>query len=95
MPRGGVVRPEEREQPSIVDADALQALFGALRDRGCTVVGPTVRDGAIVIDELPSAAALSYGALLRRRASEGPQLRSGGRRPSCGQPMRRRSVPDR
>jgi sulfhydrogenase subunit beta (sulfur reductase) len=59
------MRPEEREQPSvIVDADALQALFGALRDRGCTVVGPTVRDGAIVIDELPSAAPLPYGALL-------------------------------
>ena len=43
-------------QPSgeavIVDADALPALFDALRGRGYTVVGPTVRDGAIVVAEL-------------------------------------------
>jgi hypothetical protein len=37
-------------QPSgeavVVDAAGLPALFEALRGRGYTVVGPTVRDGA-------------------------------------------------
>ena len=45
----------------IVDADDLSALFDALRGRGYTVVGPTVRDGAIVVAELTSAAELPFG----------------------------------
>ncbi len=45
----------------IVGADALPALFDALRGRGYTVVGPTVRDGAIVVAELASAAELPFG----------------------------------
>ena len=48
-------------QAVIVDADALPALFDALRGRGYTVVGPTVRDGAIVVAELTSAAELPFG----------------------------------
>ena len=52
-------------QPSgpavIVDAEGLPALFDALRDRGYTVVGPTVRDGAIVVAELASVAELPFG----------------------------------
>src|SRR6201995_178235 len=52
-------------QPSgpavIVNADRLPALFEALRGRGYTVVGPTVRDGAIVVAELASAAELPFG----------------------------------
>ncbi|MCU7729481.1 4Fe-4S dicluster domain-containing protein [Actinoplanes sp. KI2] len=44
-----------------IDAPALQALFDALHSRGYTVVGPTVRDGAIVLDELTSATQLPYG----------------------------------
>jgi sulfhydrogenase subunit beta (sulfur reductase) len=45
----------------VVDAVDLPALFGALADRGYTVVGPTVRDGAIVLAELTSAAELPFG----------------------------------
>ena len=48
-------------QAVIVDADGLPALFEALRGRGYTVVGPTVRDGAIVVAELASAAELPFG----------------------------------
>ncbi|MGA5298376.1 4Fe-4S dicluster domain-containing protein [Nucisporomicrobium flavum] len=47
--------------PALLDAAALPALFGALEARGYTVMGPTVRDGAIVIAELASAADLPYG----------------------------------
>ena len=45
----------------VVGADALPALFEALRGRGCTVVGPTVRDDAIVVAELESVAELPFG----------------------------------
>jgi ferredoxin len=47
--------------PVVIEAVALPALFAALRARGYTVVGPTVRDGAIVVAELDSAAELPYG----------------------------------
>jgi ferredoxin len=50
------------------DADArelaqedLQALFDVLGARGWTVVGPTERDGAVVLAELASAEDLPYG----------------------------------
>ena len=36
-------------------------MFDALRGRGYTVVGPTVRDGAIVVAELASVAELPFG----------------------------------
>jgi sulfhydrogenase subunit beta (sulfur reductase) len=39
----------------------IDALIGALRESGRTVVGPTVRDGAIVYDEIESAAMLPAG----------------------------------
>ncbi|GAA4077262.1 4Fe-4S dicluster domain-containing protein [Actinomadura miaoliensis] len=39
----------------------LSALYDALRRAGYTVVGPTVRDGAIVLDELRSADDLPFG----------------------------------
>jgi hypothetical protein len=45
----------------VIDADRLPALFGALVGRGYTVAGPTVRDGAIVVAELASAAELPFG----------------------------------
>ncbi len=54
-------------QTVIVDAAGLPALFEALRGRGYTVVGPTVRDGAIVVAGLASAAELPFGH------SAGPQ----------------------
>ena len=52
---------EPSGQAVIVDAEELPALFDALRGRGYTVVGPTVRDGAIVVAELASAAELPFG----------------------------------
>lgn len=45
--------------PRILDVEGLQALIDELRERGFTVIGPTVRDGAIVnapiatVDDLP------------------------------------------
>ena len=45
----------------VIDVAALDVLVAALSARGYTVVGPTVRDGAIVYEELDSAAALPTG----------------------------------
>jgi sulfhydrogenase subunit beta (sulfur reductase) len=45
----------------ILDVDALDALIAALSARGYTVVGPAVRDGAIVYEELAAAAELPIG----------------------------------
>lgn len=42
-------------------AAELDSLFGALRKRGYRLVGPTVRDGAIVYAELAAAASLPAG----------------------------------
>lgn len=47
--------------PAVLDRDGLNALVAALVAGGRTVVGPTVRDGAVVLDELTSADALPYG----------------------------------
>ncbi|WP_046776714.1 4Fe-4S dicluster domain-containing protein [Streptomyces yangpuensis] len=54
LPPGGVTE-------AVLDRSGLAALVTALRRRGRTVIGPTVRDGAIVLDELDSATALPYG----------------------------------
>lgn len=47
--------------PAVLDRDGLRALVEVLVADGRTVVGPTVRDGAIVLSELTSADALPYG----------------------------------
>ncbi len=47
--------------PAVLDRDGLNALVAALVAQGRTVIGPTVRDGAIVLAELTSADALPYG----------------------------------
>jgi sulfhydrogenase subunit beta (sulfur reductase) len=52
---------DEPQRPVLIDAAALPNLFDALHAREYTVIGPTVRDGAIMIEELSSAAALPYG----------------------------------
>lgn len=44
-----------------IDREGLDALLGGLRERGYEVVGPTVRDGAIVYDEVASTADLPAG----------------------------------
>ena len=46
---------------SVIRPEALDGLVGALRERGFRVLGPTVREGAIVYDELASAAELPIG----------------------------------
>jgi ferredoxin len=45
----------------VIAPGALDHLIGALRRRGFRVLGPTVRDGAIVYDELASATELPIG----------------------------------
>jgi ferredoxin len=49
------------EAPAVMDRDGLAALVSALLEDGRTVVGPTARDGAIVLAELASADELPYG----------------------------------
>ena len=44
-----------------IERDALDELFAALRKRGYEVIGPTVRDGAIVYDEIATSADLPVG----------------------------------
>ncbi|MGW8378196.1 4Fe-4S dicluster domain-containing protein [Streptomyces sp. ODS28] len=46
---------------AVLDTAGLETLVRELAARGRTVVGPTVRDGAIVLAELESAAQLPYG----------------------------------
>lgn len=58
--------PEAREPPAssasfVVPKGALSELFSLLRGEGYTVIGPTVRDEAIVYDELDSDADLPIG----------------------------------
>jgi len=45
----------------VIERDALDVLLSVLRDRGYTVVGPTLRDQAIVYDELASIEDLPAG----------------------------------
>jgi ferredoxin len=53
----------------VLDAQVLDKLIQALRDRGYTVVGPTVRDGAVVYDEIASPADLPRGWTDRQEAA--------------------------
>ena len=48
-------------QTSVIEPEALDGLLKALTGRGFRVVGPTVRDGAIVYEDLESAAELPIG----------------------------------
>jgi sulfhydrogenase subunit beta (sulfur reductase) len=50
-----------RHDQSILERDQLQALFDVLTQRGYKVLGPTLRDGAIVYDEITAAADLPGG----------------------------------
>ncbi|RPH37826.1 hypothetical protein EHM92_01660, partial [bacterium] len=45
----------------IIEVDHLQQLFSALEKRGYSLIGPPVRDGAIVFDSLESTADLPKG----------------------------------
>ena len=46
---------------SVIRSVALDDLIAALAGRGYTVIGPRVRDGAIVYEEISSAADLPEG----------------------------------
>jgi sulfhydrogenase subunit beta (sulfur reductase) len=46
---------------AVIEPDALEELIRALHDRGFRVLGPKVREGAIVYDELDSATQLPIG----------------------------------
>jgi sulfhydrogenase subunit beta (sulfur reductase) len=48
-------------ETAVIEPESLDRLVEVLRDRGFRVLGPTVRDGAIVYDELESAAELPVG----------------------------------
>jgi len=50
-----------REMAAVLDAYAVDALVATLWARGFRVLGPTVRDGAVVYDELQSADELPVG----------------------------------
>ena len=50
-----------RASPRVVEAQGISALLAAILDSGYRLLGPTVKDGAIVIDEISSAAALPKG----------------------------------
>src|SRR5215469_1349028 len=54
-------RPDVTPATSVIGPEALDVLLSALADRGYRVLGPTVRDGAIVYDDLDSAADLPIG----------------------------------
>ncbi|MBP2291663.1 4Fe-4S dicluster domain-containing protein [Azospirillum rugosum] len=47
--------------PVVLDRDGLDALIDALRGDGYTVIGPRLRDGAIVLDPVESADDLPWG----------------------------------
>jgi sulfhydrogenase subunit beta (sulfur reductase) len=49
------------EEKAAINVDGLQALISALATRGYKVLGPTVRDGAIVYDEIEGVADLPAG----------------------------------
>ncbi len=53
--------PAEPRRNVVIDSAGLQTLFATLRARGFTVIAPTVRDGAIVYDEVDVVADLPAG----------------------------------
>jgi sulfhydrogenase subunit beta (sulfur reductase) len=55
---GDVIRPGSVR---LMQATALDQLLESLRGAGYRVIGPTVRDGAIVLDELAAATDLPFG----------------------------------
>jgi sulfhydrogenase subunit beta (sulfur reductase) len=59
---------DEATVTAVIEPEALDDLIGALRRRGYRVLGPSVRDGAIVYDELESASELPVGWTDRQEA---------------------------
>ncbi|MFI7244999.1 4Fe-4S dicluster domain-containing protein [Streptomyces qinglanensis] len=53
--------PDTEESRCVLDREGIDALVRELRADGHTVVGPTVRDSAVVLDELAGAEELPWG----------------------------------
>jgi hypothetical protein len=53
---------------AVIAPETLESLLEALRARGFRVLGPTVRDGAIVYDDLERATELPIGWTDRQEA---------------------------
>ena len=53
--------PADREGQLVMARSHLDQLLGAITRRGFRLIGPTVRDGAIVYDEISSSADLPAG----------------------------------
>ncbi len=60
--------PDAQTAPVLLDRAGLQALVDALVARGFDVIGPTLRDGAIVYDRIADIAALPAGWTDRQEA---------------------------
>lgn len=54
-------QPTQINEPYVLERPDFDHLFRALRERGYKVIGPRVRDGAIVYDELAAASDLPMG----------------------------------
>src|SRR5262245_39623885 len=58
---GAVDNAVEPRSVRLMEAAALDRLFASLHETGYRVIGPTARDGAIVLDELAAASDLPFG----------------------------------
>src|SRR5262249_59685015 len=58
---GAVDNAVELGSVGLMEAAALDRLFASLHEAGYLVIGPTARDGAIVLDELTAAGDLPFG----------------------------------
>ncbi len=54
--------------PAFLPRPQLQRLFEALTGLGYRIVGPSVRDGALIYEEITSASELPWGVVARRDA---------------------------
>jgi ferredoxin len=61
--------PSLGERALVMGLDGLASLVSALHEAGYRVVGPTVRDGAIVLDEIGSAEDLPHGVAVEQEAA--------------------------
>ncbi len=67
-PAAAAARAGARTPPRLIGSDALAALIATLAAGGYAVIGPTVRDGAIVYDEVRGVADLPAGWTDRQEA---------------------------
>jgi ferredoxin len=56
-------------EAQVMGVEGLETLVATLRAQGYRVVGPTVRDGAVVLDEITSAGDLPHGWTARSEAA--------------------------